>query len=117
MQCIFPSPYNSNRHLQLNKIAESWISGFTKVEGLGQREAAEHKDYCVRATNCASAPSWPGNFWTWFPGWLVAPVGLLVALANELVTCCKTGAHSLDSPVDPLDGAAMPAETVLLESW
>jgi len=30
------------------------IPGFTgEVEGLGQREAAE----CVRATNCASAPS------------------------------------------------------------
>jgi len=34
------------------------IPGFTgEVEGLGQREAAEHKDYCVCATNCASAPS------------------------------------------------------------
>jgi len=32
--------------------------GFTgEVEGLGQREAAEHKNCCVRATNCASAPS------------------------------------------------------------
>jgi len=34
------------------------IPGFTgEVEGLGQREAAEHKDYCVRAINCASALS------------------------------------------------------------
>jgi len=34
------------------------IPGFTgEVEGLKQREAAEHKDYCVRAINCASAPS------------------------------------------------------------
>jgi len=30
------------------------IPGFTgEVKG----EAAEHKDYCMRATNCASAPS------------------------------------------------------------
>jgi len=34
------------------------IPGFTgEVEGLGQREVAEHKDYCMRAINCASAPS------------------------------------------------------------
>jgi len=28
-----------------------------EVEGLGQREAAEHKDYCMHATIHASAPS------------------------------------------------------------
>ena len=39
-----------------------------------------------------------------------------VALADELVTHCKTGAHSPDSPVDPMRGAAMPVEAVLLES-
>ena len=34
------------------------IPGFTgEVEGLGQKEVAEHEDYCVRAINCASAPS------------------------------------------------------------
>ena len=39
-----------------------------------------------------------------------------VALADELVTHCKTGAHSPDSPVDPMRSAAMPAEAVLPES-
>jgi len=34
------------------------IPGFTgEVEGLRQREAAEHEDYCVCAINCAPAPS------------------------------------------------------------
>ena len=59
-RCNVSSPHLVTPHcdLQLNKIAESWCSGFTgEVEGLGQRETAEHKDYCVCATNCASTPS------------------------------------------------------------
>ena len=62
-RCNVSSPHLVTPHcdLQLNKIAESWCSGFTgEVEGLGQRETAEHKDYCVCATNCASTPSWQG---------------------------------------------------------
>jgi len=43
-------------------------------------------------------------------------VDVPVALADELVTHRKTEAHSPDSPVEPIRGAAMPAEAVLLES-
>ena len=50
-----------SKQQQNNKSHSSELGstpGFTgEVEGLGQREVAEHKDYCVCAINCASAPS------------------------------------------------------------
>jgi len=61
-KCTLQQPVVPETKQQQNNESHSSelgsITGFTReVEGLGQREVAEHKDYCVRATNCISAPS------------------------------------------------------------
>jgi len=69
---------------------------------------------CIRSGSPHNVVHFLVNVVSWLTS---SPVDVPVALADELVTQhCKTGAHSPDSPVDPMRGATMPAEAVLLES-
>ena len=90
-------------HLHLNMMAGSWIS-------LLEKKRLGHGRWLSTGTTACMQPTvllhhlGQGLVLTWFPGWLV---GILVALTDELVTSCETGAHSLTGfIVAPLSGAA-----------